>query len=277
MASALGDSLLDARECAKHRALFAAHRAAGHDDLAVWRNAEETQHALARLAMGRRGRKLQRIELQAARDGHPRRVGAEVDQPARRFLALHAESVDVGEHAPEERTDEPIPRIRPRRDASVDDHRLHAPLAAYPQQVRPDLGLHHDEDPRLHQIERPPHDERPVEREVEHAVDMLQALPRHLLPGDRRRRQEQAQPRILRLEIGRQRARGQRLADRDGMNPDRLLAVDVERDRQEAQPLPQAADVFLVADRLIHEIRRHDDEDGQRQQAVGEVHLRRYG
>ena len=56
------------------------------------------------------------------------------------------------------------------------------------------------------------------------------------------------------------------------MDPDRFLGVDVERDREEAEPLAQAADVFLVADGLIQEVRRHDDEDGQREQAVGEIH-----
>ena len=121
---------------------------------------------------------------------------------------------------------------------------------------------------RLHDVQRAADDERPVEREIEHGVDVLQAAPRHLLAGDRRRRQEEAKPRIARLEVGDERPGRQRLADRDGVNPDRLLAVEVERDRQVAEPLPQAADVLLVANRLIEEVRRDDDEDGQRQEAV---------
>ena len=225
------------------------------------RDAEEPQHALARLAVRRGGRHLERIELQAAGDRHARGIGAEIDQPARRFLALHAEAIDVGEHAPEERPDQPVARIRARRDPAVDHDRLHAALPADPQQVRPDLGLHHDEEARLDDVERAADDERPVEREVEHRVDVLQAAPRHLLPGHRRRRQEQPQARIARLEIRGERPRGQRLADRHGVNPDRLLAVDVEGDRQVAEPLAQAADVLLVADRLVHEVRRDDDED----------------
>ena len=101
---------------------------------------------------------------------------------------------------------------------------------------------------------------------------MLQAAPRHLLPGHRRRRQEQPQARIAGLEIGGERARRQRLADRHGVDPDRLLAVDVEGNRQIAEPLPEAADVLLVANRLVQEVRRDDDEDEQRQQAVREIH-----
>jgi hypothetical protein len=59
---------------------------------------------------------------------------------------------------------------------------------------------------------------------------------------------------------------------RTSVNPDRLLAVEVERNRQEPEPLAQAADVLLVADRLVHEVRRHHDEDDERDQAVGEIH-----
>src|SRR6059036_3864871 len=65
---------------------------------------------------------------------------------------------------------------------------------------------------------------------------------------------------------------GERLADRHGVDPDRFLRVDVERDRQEAEALAEAADVLLVPDGLVQEIRRHDDEDDERQQAVGEIH-----
>ena len=198
IASAPGDAGLHARERAQHRAFLAAHRAARDDDLPRRRHAEEPQHPLARLAVRGRGRQLQRIELQAAGHRDARRIGAEIDQPPRRFLALHAEAIDVGEHAAEERTDQPVARIRSRRDAAVDHDRLHAALAAHAQQVRPDLGLHHDEDARLDQIERAPDDERPVEREVEHAVDVLHAVPRHLLAGDRRRREEQTEARIAR-------------------------------------------------------------------------------
>ena len=147
------------------------------------------------------GRDLERIELQAAGHRHARGIGAEIDQPARRFLALHAEPIDVGEHAPEERADEPVTRIRARRDPAVDHDRLHAALPAHPQQVRPDLGLHHDEDARLDDVERAADDERPVERKIEHRVHVMQAAARHFLPGHGRGGQEQAQARIAGLEV----------------------------------------------------------------------------
>ena len=54
------------------------------------------------------------------------RIGAHLDDPPRRLLALHAEAIDVREHAAEERPREPVARIRARRNAAVDQHRLDA-------------------------------------------------------------------------------------------------------------------------------------------------------
>ena len=264
--------LPDPRERAEHGGFLAAHRAAGDDDGAIRGEPEEPQHALARLAVGRRGRQFQRVELQTACDRHVRGIRAELDETARRFLALDAEAIDIGQHPAEERADHPVAPVGARRDAPVDHHGLHPAPAAFVQQVRPDLGLHHDEQTGPHQVQRAAHDERPVERKVEDRVDVREAVPRDLLPGNRRRRQKEAQARITGFEIGRQGAGGERLADRHGVDPDRFLRVDVERDRQEAEALAEAADVLLVPDGLVQEVRRHDDEDDERQQAVGEVH-----
>ncbi len=82
----------------------------------------------------------------------------------------------------------------------------------------------------------------------------------------------QPEPRIPLLQIGGQRPGGQRLADRHGMDPDRFLAVDVERHRQVAEALAEAADVFVVTNRLIEEVRRDEDEHDERQEAIQEVH-----
>ena len=105
MASADGDAAFQARKRFQHGRLLAAHRAAGHEHHPVRRQAEEAEHALPRLAVRDDGRHLERIELQAAGDGDLRLVGAELDDPPRRLVALHAEAIDVGEHAPEERPD----------------------------------------------------------------------------------------------------------------------------------------------------------------------------
>jgi hypothetical protein len=106
-----GHRRLDAGEGVKHGGLFAAQRAAGDDHRAVRRELEEAQDALARPAVrGRRGQ-LERVELQAAGDRHPGRVGAEIGQPPRRFLALDAEPIDVGEDAADEGTDQPVARV----------------------------------------------------------------------------------------------------------------------------------------------------------------------
>ena len=75
-----GRRRLDARERAQHGRLLAVHRAAGDDHRPVRRDAEEPQHALARLAVRDAARQLERIELQAAGDRHARRIGAEIDR-----------------------------------------------------------------------------------------------------------------------------------------------------------------------------------------------------
>ena len=195
-------------------------------------------------------------------------------QAARGLLALDAEAIDVGEHAPEERPDQPVARERAVRDAAVDDHRLDAAAAAFAQQVRPDLVLDHHEQPRPHHRQRAPDGERPVEREVEDAVDVHVAAPGQLLARQRGRREEQPQRGITAAQLGDQRPRREHLADRDGVHPDRLLGVEIERHGKIAEPLPQAADVLVVAQRLIQEIRRQRDEREQRDNAVEEIHAK---
>ena len=100
-----------------------------------------------------------------------------------------------------------------------------------------------------------------------------QPRPRHLLAAQRRRGQKDAQARIPLAQLRQEGARGQHLAHRDGMDPDRLVAVDVEADRQVAHPLRQVADVFSIPKRLIREPRRQhhrEDDDGER---VENVHV----
>ena len=89
-------------ERADHRLLLAAQRAAGdeHRPVRATMRKKRSTRSGPRPAYGRRS---ERVELEAAGDDDPRRVGAERRQPPRRLLALHAEAVDVGEHAAEER------------------------------------------------------------------------------------------------------------------------------------------------------------------------------
>ena len=152
-------------------------------------------------------------------------------------------------------------------------HRRDAHPLALPQEIRPDLRFHHHEQARLHEPQRPPDDERQIERQIEHRVDVLHVAPRHLLPRHRRRRQKDAEVRISPPQIGDQRADGHRLADRHRVDPDRFLAVEVERHGKVAHALPQAADVFLVTDRLVREIGRDHDAQNQNQQAIENVHV----
>ena len=108
----------DPEEGFEHRILFALERARGDDHRAIGAHAEVAEHAVAAAigraesAVGRAVRvgELERVELQRAGDRHALARGAEVDDAARRLVALHAEPIDVLQDAAEERADEPVAR-----------------------------------------------------------------------------------------------------------------------------------------------------------------------
>ena len=141
------------------------------------------------------------------------------------------------------------------------------------QEVRPDLGLHHDEQPRPHEPQRAVDDEAEVERKVEHLVDVLKVVARDLLARHGRRRQEEPQLRVALAERREQGARGEHLADRHRVNPDRFVGVEIERHGQVAEPLRQVRDVLPVAHRLVDQVRRHHGEKRHHDHAVDHVHV----
>ena len=180
------------------------------------------------------------------------------------------------EHAAHHRANHPVARERARRQPAVHDRRLDPAGAAFAQQVRPDLRLHHDEKLRTDQVERAADDKAEVEREIEHRVHVLDVSPRQLLPGHCRRRQEHAKVGVAPLEVADQRPRGQDLAYRNGVDPDRLVAVHVERHGQVAHALAKTADILLVAQRLVDEPRRGQHRQDQHENAVKAIHSRTY-
>src|SRR6266545_3314797 len=262
----------DAIERANDRLLFAFRRAARDDHRAARRDPEKPEHALA--AASRRWRRFERIELQTAGDRDPRRIGAELDEPARCLVALYAETIDVAEDPLDEGTDHAIPRKRSVRDAAVDHLRLDATPPAFAKQVRPDLRFDHDEQTRPDDIQGPARGERPVEREIEHGIDVRHAAARELLTGERRRREKEPQLRIARAQPGDQRTRAEHLANRHGVHPDRFIAVEIEGDGEIAEPLSDAADVLVVPQRLVEEVRRRQHEDDAGDEAVEEIHAK---
>src|SRR5262245_57042568 len=97
-------------ERANHGVLFAFRRASRDEHRTPGRHAEESKHTLATAAW--RGRRIERIEFQAAGHGDTSRVGAKPREAARHLLALHAELVDIGEDPLDEGKDDSIMRIR---------------------------------------------------------------------------------------------------------------------------------------------------------------------
>ena len=86
-------------------------------------------------------------------------------------------------------------------------------------------------------------------------VDVVEAAPCHFLARHGRGGNEQTQARVTRLEILGKGPGRQRFADRDRVDPDRFLAVDIERNGEVPEALAETPDVLLVADCLVHEVR----------------------
>ena len=64
----------------------------------------------------------------------------------------------------------------------------------------------------------------------------------------------------------------QHFTDRDRVDPDRLVRVDVERYRQVPEPLPEARDILAVPHRLVQQVRRHRRKEEDDENAVNRVH-----
>ena len=88
----------DSIEGTDDRLFLSLRGAAGHEHEPPRRDPEEAQNPFASAAGGCRG--IECVELEAAGHGDTTRIGAELAQPARRLLALHAEAIDVAEDSP---------------------------------------------------------------------------------------------------------------------------------------------------------------------------------
>jgi hypothetical protein len=56
------------------------------------------------------------------------------------------------------------------------------------------------------------------------------------------------------------------------VHPYGILAVEIERHRQVSEPLPEAADVLVVPDRLVEKVRRAGHQHEEREDAIEEIH-----
>ena len=74
------------------------------------------------------------------------------------------------------------------------------------------------------------------------------------------------------MQLGDQWPRAQHFAHGHGMHPDRLVTIQIERQREIPEPLPDAADILVVAQRLVEKVRRRRHEHDERDDAVEEIH-----
>src|SRR5262249_11262415 len=138
-------------------------------------------------------------------------------------------------------------------------------------EVRPDLGLDQQKERGVERGERLADRERPVERRVEEPVDPAHALLGDAVPAHGRGREEHPQPRESRLQLVDQRPRGEALADRHGVDPDRAVAVHVQVDGQPPHPLAERAEVLARAPPLPQEPGKGEHEGHGQDDAVEEV------
>src|SRR5262249_51923394 len=130
-------------------------------------------------------------------------------------------------------------------------------------------------------VERAPHAEFPVEWKITNFVGLGHKRTRDGLSGVGRGRDNQTILRKSLSQRGDERLRGQRLSDRNRMNPDRraqarcpLLVQGLWRHvRQETKALAETARIFAIEQGLVDEKGKHRDNRDHEQKAVYETHL----
>ena len=108
-----GTDVRTRRNACEHRRFLAFHRAAGDDDRTRSQEcgssaARDRARATEASACDRSSESNFRLPVTVTRPG----LAPEIDEAARRLFALHAEAVDVVEHAPHEPAHQAIARIR---------------------------------------------------------------------------------------------------------------------------------------------------------------------
>jgi len=108
----------------------------------------------------------------------------------------------------EQRSQAPIAADRARREPRTRQHQRHAPPPTLAVQVRPQLGLDYDREPRLHAREKAPHRARQIERHVAHLRGAPEQGPRPRGAGGRDSRDGERQVRIALPQHAHQRRAG---------------------------------------------------------------------
>lgn len=211
-------------ECVEHERLFAVARARGHPHGPL-----ADRRAPCAPARGELGR-CRHVELQIAE--HRDVARAERSQALRVGGALREHAREAAEHVARGGAEFRRAPERARRHPRVRQHERHVGAAAFVNERRPDLGLHHEPERRPPCAQEAPHGARQIVRQVaaRHALaeDLLarRAAARRHVREQHVRVGARAQQRID------ERLRGARLADRHRMHPhDRRRFVDVARER----------------------------------------------
>jgi len=153
------------------------------------------------------------IELDVAHHVGAQRIGADEAETLGIGGALGGDHDPVGQRFPEQRREPPVAADRARRDARARQHQRHAAPAALVVQVRPELGLEDDRDPRPDAVEETAHRARQVIGHVAHVREPGEQRAGALRARRRHGRHDQRHPGVVPVQRAHERCRGLHLAD----------------------------------------------------------------
>ena len=165
------------------------------------------------------------VGLHVARDDDALGMGAERDDAPGVLVRLHREHAHVGEDGRQEASHEPVTTVGPVRDAPVGDHHRDAAGRQRAQRVGPELRLHADQERRIDRRRKAPDGPGKVEGEEAVGDEAGEPLPDDLRAGIRDRRHHNRKLGMKTPEPLDERCRGDRLADRDRVQPGRGPAL----------------------------------------------------
>jgi hypothetical protein len=183
------------------------------------------------------------VELEIAGHVGAGRICAQRPEALGISAALGRDHGRLRQGVAEQGSQAPIAADRARRDARARQNQRHAPPSALAVQVRPQLGLDYDREPRLHAREEAPHRAGQIKRDVTHLHRVAEQRTRPRGPGGRNSRDGQRQVRMALPQRAHQRRAGLHLTDRRRVYPHPVP----RRRRAEAEALAKVAPVAAIA------------------------------
>lgn len=162
--------------------------------------------------------------------------------------ALHKQKIGQAQDGSKETPPSAIARPSTIGDTAIDDCQLSAGSFGFEKQVRPDLGLKHDEQRRANRLQSSAHGRRVIQGRIENGLDQLGYLAFGRVPaGDCRCGNIDRYLRKIGPDGPDQRNGAGDFADRDSMQPDAAGLRPSETLGQKSQTLSEMGAVIAVS------------------------------